>query len=365
MAELKSRLLAHEAAFSALVEMIPSKHYLSVDGDGDAGGGKYGKNKRKRAQSKKDLAKLAKRAKLDPDAPPPALNNGLAKPAGADVAHDAASAVPGLSSSVVPLNGARPATASELHARLQQKISELRSKRGAREESPAGLVRSKEEILERRAKEKARGKKDKGKSGGSRSAGSAVQSSGASKVASGSLAQRDRPREAAKPRPGGSVDDFSFGKIEGAQHMADQPKKKKKDAKVLLAKAQKRKQHLAEISKSDPEEARAAAEKLSWARAEKKALGAKLTDDVQLLKKSLKRASAEKKRSAKAWAERLDGQKKLAKQAAKTKAENIEKRKEGKGKPGTKGPAKASKPPRPPGRKEAASGSGRGRKANE
>jgi len=355
----QTRLLSHQAAFDALVELIPPKHYLANETDQEPDGGKFAKNKRKRAQNKGELAKLGKRAKvwtedesslseglltgwrplllqqLDPDFKPSVLDIQEKKAAEASAQPKPSVGEPSQSgSSFAPMNTSKPGTIAELHARLQQKISELRNKRGAREESPAQRAKSKEEILEKRAKEKAKGNRQ----GQKAAAGSNGMVNGKPNAKGSKPDKEAKPLVAKEKKPAG--DDFSFGKIEDSMNVESGKPRKKKDVNVLLKRAEAKEKKLAEKAQSKPEEARAEREQLAWAKAEKKALGIKSLDDVSLLKKSINRNKVEKKKSAKAWGERLKTEKRSQIDSQKSKSENLAKRKEGKKAPGERGKPK-------------------------
>lgn len=122
-------------------------------------------------------------------------------------------------------------------------------------------------------------------------------------------------------------------------------KKKSKDIKKLLRKAEKTKENIEKLENEDSEKAKQLKDKIAWDNALKKAEGQKLKDDPKLLKKTLKRKEKIKSHSQKKWKDRTETVEKQKDERQKKRTQNLKQRREDKmKKKHGKGKKKNSKP---------------------
>jgi hypothetical protein len=117
------------------------------------------------------------------------------------------------------------------------------------------------------------------------------------------------------------------------------------DPKQALEKLAAQKGKLAKLSEKDPERAQEKQESYQWKKAEALASGLKVKDDDKLLKKAVQRKAQQKQKSAKAWQDRIEKDKRTKAIAQKKRQDNIVQRKNNK-RPGFEGKAFTSKKPR-------------------
>ena len=147
----------------------------------------------------------------------------------------------------------------------------------------------------------------------------------------------------ASPRSPMADDSFSFGRIAFADGSAsdahltgllDQHKRKgPSDTKGALHAAQNKK---ARISGLDDEKRAKIESQEMWLSANKKAHGERVRDDTSLLKKALKRNEKTKEKSSKEWDGRIEGVAKGQAARQHKRDENLQKRRDDKGKKGKK-----------------------------
>ncbi|KAJ3035409.1 surfeit locus protein [Rhizophlyctis rosea] len=346
---LTERLAHNKACFDSLVELIPPKYYLTQDNDQEPTG-KYAYNKKNKApkQAIKEATKKAKKAKLDPENYKSVLDlqseaaeaekkkkesqneggddEGDEDEGDDDDVADEMEVDDEDEPSVQPMP---TGSITELRAKIQNRLAELAAKRGGagKEGKPGETTpRSRQEILDRRAKRKAEKKaaiakkKDKKKKGDD-TAGMSVP------------AKAKEGRNDGKP----VADAVSFGKLDfGVPESGS--KKRKADLAGQLKQAEAKKAKLETLSKTAPEKAAAIAEKQAWNKLEQLAEGEKVKDDVKLLKKTVKRKEQEKAKSAQTWNDRQAQVKKEQEQKQKKREENIKARLEARNAPkGKKG----------------------------
>lgn len=247
---------------------------------------------------------------------------------------------------------AKPKTdPEELKIRLQKRIEELRAARKA-----DGLngkpARNRQELMEarRRKEEERRAHKKELRQQAKeeeRQKQELIISRGSPLLNPPSLRTPHRDPEQAN--------NFSFGRITfpDGQHASAElssilpsPKPKgPQDPQTALQAALNKQSRLSAL---DPAKKTSILEKDLWLNARKRAHGEPVRDDTSLLKKTLKRKEKAKKKSEKEWGARVEGVEKGIAARQKKREDNLQKRRDGKGKPGGK-KAKAKKSKARPG----------------
>ena len=355
--DLESRLKAHSAYFTSMVELIPARFYVIKDDppDEEDGGGekdsKFWVNKRARApkQAVKEATKKAKRSKLDPashnkisernrkeDGDKSGVGGARGGASGSSMekpnekediyfsdgeAEERVMKKHPKASATVSLNGfsverVQSGDLNDLRERLHSKIAALRGKRklmpneGAAEEGESSLKGTNEK--QRRIVEKRQRKKELRKKGKERK----------------QVAKREKHSAVDNPKRPSLKDESGrivFSKFDFSIP-AVQPKPMTKDYKKLLAKAEAAQKKLEKLKEVDEKKSEELQEKLQWQRAIEMAKGTKIKDDTKRLKKTVKRLDSKKAKSRKLWLERQN-QETLAKEKRQEKRKkNIQER---------------------------------------
>ncbi|XP_020100608.1 ribosomal RNA-processing protein 14-C [Ananas comosus] len=313
--DLKALIGEHSLFFDRLVDLIPARFYVPLDDEDRPW--YQGLSKAAKAcvkiQSRENLKK-ARRARLDPAAPPSSTVELLSKSIAA-----AADSNPNPNPNPNPNQGEeeeedededeaaqaqrpaetmddRTATDVELRRRLQARIVELRSTRNTR---PETINKPKKE---KKKKNKSKKKKKKNEEEGGPSS---------------PLGKRKRDEEESNAAP----TDISFGKVRSGGE-DNQNKGKKKKSKLSKQQELERARRL-EAAKKDPEKGEKFAMKHSWKAAASRAAGEKVHDDPKLLKESIKREERSRKKHAEKWKERMETVEKARAEKQKTRADNI------------------------------------------
>ncbi|KXS10696.1 hypothetical protein M427DRAFT_138969 [Gonapodya prolifera JEL478] len=380
MDELATRISHHVAAFDSLVSLIPPAFYIpkKETADDDAGG-RFAHNKKRKApkQDVKEATKKAKRARLDPDNAKTVLDfqkeelqNRKAAPEdddGSDASEDYESAddmsdsdteehtEPPTSHKTDPTrpSGLPPAaTPSDLRARLQARIAQLRAKRNAspvtearhgspnsRESSP----RSKDDLIQaRRVKKKqekkakkveAKERKKEGKGGAGAGAGAGVMGV---KV-EGPVAKNGNASSSSSSssRPAPIADDLSFGALAIPTTATGTPSFKSTKHKTTPTSSTSASQQLVKLAaqrakldemrdRGESDKADAIEEKAKWTKLQALAEGEKVKDDAKLLHKTVRREQKAKQKSRKEWSARHTTETHDQKERQAKRRENIE-----------------------------------------
>ena len=340
--DLESRLKAHSAYFTSMVELIPAKFYVMKDeveqSSGDETDSKFWVNKRSKApkQAVKEATKKAKQLKFDPSSHKVSEATQKETVDGSNVSEGADSSLtmeeqrdvdsddkgegnvskrhPKAAVNGFSVEQVQSGDLNDLRERLHNKIAELRGKRKLRpfegESSSGGVSQKRQKVVEKRQRKKELRKKGKERKH--------VVKHHVNDRHEGST---DRP--SIKDESGHVVfSKFDFGTT--ARHF--EPKAKTKDYQKLLAKAEVAQKRLEELKKTDEKKGEELQEKLQWQRAVDMAKGTKLKDDTKLLKRTVKRLDSKKTKNRKQWLERQK-QERLAKEKRQEKRKkNIQER---------------------------------------
>ncbi|KAL8713869.1 MAG: hypothetical protein Q9220_002014 [cf. Caloplaca sp. 1 TL-2023] len=233
---------------------------------------------------------------------------------------------------------------AELEERLRKRIDELRASRNA-----DGLngkpARTRQELIEARRQKAEQSKAHKKElrrkekeEAARKQAETLARSSPIFSPASASLHTSSPSSE----HP--DTNNFSFGRIafaDGQQASAQlssliDPKQKTRGPQDPLTALKAAQNKEARINSLDETKRGDIAEKDMWLNARKRVHGDRVRDDTSLLKKTLKRKEKQKKKSEKTWGERLEGVRKAGEVKQRKREDNLAKRREEKGKKGSK-----------------------------
>ncbi|KAB8099170.1 hypothetical protein EE612_029077 [Oryza sativa] len=318
----------HSLFFDALVQLIPPRFYLSAadeDRPWYQGLSKSAKAAMK-AQSRANV-KAARRARLDPSAPPSSTLDLLKKSLADQDAHDSSSSSGEDASDddddddddeveereedegdeegmqlapAAVVSEDRSVTYEELRERLHRRIAELRGNRCTR---PEFLNKPKREKGKKGKKGKDVGKKRKREDGGG---------GGGAQDGEGKDGKKSKKEEDSK------APDIVYGNVWVDPKEARRRKKRRiKNKKKALEEAKRMQQ-----AKEDPEKAT----KLAWDLARRRAAGEKVHDDPKLIKESMKKDKKRQQKHAEQWKERQKMVDKQKKERQSKRTENIRER---------------------------------------
>ncbi|KAK1922904.1 establishment of cell polarity protein [Papiliotrema laurentii] len=335
--DLLASLEKHNANFTTLLSLIPSKFYVAPDPE--EADNRYMKNKkRKTGEEIKEHKKRAKQNKLDP------ANHQTA----ADLLDEPTTSTSTSNASLPPaLPAVQPlppaATITDLRARLQNKLEGFRKDRGVDDSDPQsrdaleaerrrrrGEIRDKRRNLRKEERRKAREEPT-------------------AKPAKTQLIVPELKDAETISYPAISLPSSSKQKA---------PLKSLSNPSQALAHLEK---HNAKLASLPADKRKEIEERERWAKAEERAKGGKVADQEGTLKKAVKRLEKKKSKSGKEWAERKRDLEKSHAAAAKKRNDNIASRNEarknkkmgvkeknkaktkGKGRPGFEGGKKGGK----------------------
>ncbi|KAL5232438.1 hypothetical protein ABZP36_031214 [Zizania latifolia] len=312
----------HSLFFDALVQLIPPRFYLSAadeDRPWYQGLSKTAKAAMK-AQSRANI-KAARRARLDPSAPPSSTLDLLKKSVADQEAEESEEEEDGsddeegddddevedqeegedgeedmqLAPAAV-VSEDRSVTYEELRERLHRRIAELRGNRCTRPE-----------FLNKPKKEKGK----KGKKG---------KDVGKKRKREGDDAEEGKDGKKSKKEDDSKAPDIMFGNVWADPKDARRKKKRriKKNSKKAALEQAKRIQQ----AKEDPKKAT----KLAWDLATRRAAGEKVHDDPKLIKESMKKDKKRQQKHAEQWKERQKMVDKQKKEKQSKRTENIRER---------------------------------------
>ncbi|KAJ1979142.1 hypothetical protein H4R34_002940 [Dimargaris verticillata] len=355
---LQRRLEHHGQVFGSVLQLIPSK-YTATPTNGVPQMSKYMRHTknnnskyRQRLERKLDGQQVQDTESVD-------SRDGSEATMETESSLDHAPSDPVAGDLDAEPEGATSPSISALKARLQARITQLRSTRHA-EKHDTKRKRSEESIKEKRQKRKRESREQQAKAKTSIT----VPAGGTMSVLNANDHADDLPVAKSAHTPNGNTapvlpvveEAVDYGKLEFMASDDDtttlsahisKPKKNKKSAVQALREAEAKKQALEALANEDQEAYKAAKEKDAWNRAMELAEGNKVRDNIKLLKKTVKRTQAKKRKSENEWKER---EKQVAMDKAKRQKqrnENLKARANGKKDP--KGGKKAAKPKQRPG----------------
>jgi hypothetical protein len=299
----------HALFFDALVQLIPPRYYLQA-GDEDRpwyqGLSKAAKAAMK-AQSRANI-KAARRARLDPSAPPSSTLDLLKKSVADQAAEegeeedDAGSEDDEIEEEGMQIAPAavvsedRSVTYEELRERLHRRIAELRGNRCTRPE-----------FLNKPRKEKGKMAKGKNAKKGKDQGRKRKRAEGADDE------DGKKTKKEAEDKP-----DIMYANVFVDPKEARRIKKRRVKNKKKALEQAKRMQE----AKKDPEKAN----KIAWDTARRRAAGEKVHDDPKLIKASLKKDQKRQQKHASQWKERQNTVDKQRQEKQKTRTQNIRER---------------------------------------
>ena len=310
----------HALFFDALVQLIPPRFYLP-SGDEDRPWYQGLSKAAKAAMKAKSRAnvKAARRARLDPSAPPASTLDLLKKSVAGQAAEEeedqekseeegeesgdeASSDEDGDEEDEMPIAPAavvsedRSVTYEELRERLQRRIAELRGSRCTRPE-----------FLNKPKKEK--GKKSKAKNE-KKGKGEGKKRKRDDDTEDGDGKDGKKVKKGAEEKP-----DIMYANVFVDPKEARRRKKRRVKNKKKALEQAKRLQE----AKKDPEKA----SKIAWDTARRRAAGEKVHDDPKLIKESLKKEEKRQQKHAAQWKERQKTVDNQRKEKQKKRTENI------------------------------------------
>jgi len=322
-AQLLEELMENNEFFDMMVDMIPSKLYISprkLEEEGEViPNHKYHRNQSKNdtKEARRAAAKAAKRRKLDPEAETTTSKLQKRLEQGTTLLPPPKAVAP----KVVTPNP-HQSRIDLLREKLHAKIAE-KQQQNPRTKDPNQVSKR---AARRAEKERRREEAKKRKSS------STAESSNANntRFASGVDSEATRAADLAQVDFGrlAGLNGSSLQKNYEQSNKALQNLSKSKNLHKMLADAEAKRAKLEELKQGD-EEAVAKAQKLLWSDTFKEADGQRIKDDPTKLKKVLKRKAAKKVKSQKAWQSRTAQVDKKAQDRQKIRQHNLQARKQG------------------------------------
>lgn len=343
---LEYDLLEHNEFFDRLVDMIPSKLYVSGASGDDYHPAKYLKGSH--ADSKpvrRAAAKEAKRRKLDPAL----AESTVETKARIEMSHATNDSDDDDDDEDVPATGpvvrnfppaiSAPYTNHEpglsrieiLKKRLHDKIQQKQHHHSSQPE-PAGTAGTTSKRAARRAEKLRRREEAQKRADSSKSAVDTYTNNNSS-----TYKVKDADRGSSVD-PARDLKHLDFGRLAGFQSKSTNYlevnkalgglAKNNKNLQKMLTEAEEKKQKLEKLKDgTDEEKDRATA--IQWKDALKEADGIRVRDDTTKIKKALKRKAASKAKSQKAWKTRMDQQQEQGKNRQNIRQHNLQQRKRG------------------------------------
>ena len=323
-AQLLAELTENNEFFDMMVDMIPSKLYISprkLEEEGEViPNHKYHRNQSKAdtKEARRAAAKAAKRRKLDPEAETSTSKLQKRLEQGTTLLPPP-KPVPPKVVSPNPQQSRIEALREKLHAKIAE-----RQQQNPRTKDPNQVSKR----AARRAEKERR--REEAKKRRSSSTAETANANNTTRFASGVDSEATRAADLAQ---------VDFGRLAGLngtslQKNYEQSNKalrnlsKPKNLHKMLADAEAKRAKLEELKQGD-EEAIAKAQKLLWSDTFKEADGQRIKDDPSKLKKALKRKAAKKVKSQKAWQSRTAQVDKKVQDRQKIRQHNLQARKQG------------------------------------
>ncbi|XP_051152485.1 ribosomal RNA-processing protein 14-C-like [Andrographis paniculata] len=283
--DLGSSIQLHSDFFDHLVELIPSRFYLTNEDDSKtwfAGLSKAAQGYAKHETRKH--RKLARRKRFDPDNDPSTLHL-LEQQQSSKAPDPEEGELFNLEDDAKHEAKEKSVTYEELREKLHKKIELLRANRI--EKTPGGR--------RARRKDRFKRKRDSESDGGGQS-----------------------EKEERGDDDGEEI--IEYGKVNLGDEDEGKQRKKNKKRKLSKAKELERAKTFQEVKKQNPY----VAERASWKAATSRAMGEKVHDDPRLIKESMKREKRKKMKNAEKWKERVESQEKMKEERQRKRKENID-----------------------------------------
>ncbi|WVN89523.1 uncharacterized protein L203_104748 [Cryptococcus depauperatus CBS 7841] len=326
--DLKHSLEKHDAAFTALLSLIPAQYYIAPDPE--VADSKWMKNKKRKTgeeiKENKKKAKQIKQAKFDP-ANNVSTTEALAQISSKNSTSLKEEAADTASSAINPLPPS--ASISELRAKLQARLQTFRRKRNADDPDDDAFVTSRDALEEERRKK--RGEMRDRRRNERKEERRREKEAKAEKKTKANAGSEDVKAKTAKtqlivPQITNNEDSLSFPAISLPSKFGDKSAtalKKIANPSQALDHLDRHKSKLASMPEDKRKEIE---EKEKWAKAEERAKGGKVADSEKILKNAVKRKEKTKAKSAKEWSERKRELEKSQAIAIKKRTDNIAKR---------------------------------------
>ena len=343
--KLLEELSEHNDFFDMIVDMIPSKLYISGQSGDDYNPKKnrfYRGVTEDSKEARKAAAKLAKRRKLDPSQVESTVDKKerLEKDKQSANAATPSSATPGKSLAAPKSHppAATATTVSTTTSPYQSRIEALRAKLHAKIAEKQAQRPNPDQVSKRaarRAEKRRRQEEAKRKKGGSSSSSSKVD---ALKTAAAEHYKMTAATSHTMVDPSQDLMHLDFGRLSGLNHKTSENYaetnkslanlSKSKNLKKMLEDAEEKRKKLQELKKGSEEE-KAKATAIQWADTLKEADGQRVKDDPAKLKKALKHKAAKKAKSQKAWKSRMEQTAAAKDEKQKIRQHNLAARKQG------------------------------------
>ncbi|TQE09548.1 hypothetical protein C1H46_004767 [Malus baccata] len=311
---LKSIIHQHSQFFDILVELIPARFYLPVDGDDKPWF--QGLSKTAKASAKKESKeniKKARRERLDPEKSSKTtldlLKQSLEKKSNDESDSDEIEikpVVPGLEDDECSVeDDERSVTYEQLQQRLRRKLDEFRAGRNCEGSERARKRIERKERYEKKGTDQKKRKRE-------------AVSDGEKSTSDDSAAKVEKDvAEAAK--------ELTFGYVKlGDEDELGRTNKKKKLSKLQELERAKQLQE----AKKDPDKGEIISQKHSWKAATSRAAGIKVHDDPKLLKQSIQKEKKRHQKNAEKWKGRVETTEKMKADKQKKRSDNISQKKQ-------------------------------------
>lgn len=318
MKRLEQELLEHNDFFDMVVDMIPSKLYISGKSDGDGFNPKYFKGPSEK-EARKVAAKAAKRQKLDPaaskstSASAAAVGDGRSKNAGTIIP-------PTKPVNFTPGQSRIEALRAKLHAKIASKQN--RPPVGE-DDDVAGTVskRAARRLEKNRRKEESKRRK--------KQAGTAASKNSNATYTITPTTPSSDPMEDLKHVDYGIISGLNTDSKKNYLEANKALSSKGKNLHKILADAEAKQQKLQALKNSTDARDKEKAAALQWSDTFKEADGVRVKDDPAKLRRAVKRREAKRAKSQKAWKTRMEQQSEKAKNRQQIRQHNLQTRKQG------------------------------------
>ena len=340
--QLLAELQQDNFFFDQLVDMIPTKFYISGQ-TGDDYNPKYFKGQSKESkEARRAKNKQSKRAQLDPSQTETTTQLKQRLESTGENTKKMLPRIPGSNTNVADTvatvketKSISSSSSSKDTGSNQSRIEALREKLRAKLEEKRGQRPSDPNTVSKRAARRAEKKKRQEEAAAKRK----KKSTSNAEDKSNSNNKRFKLSHGSDSNdPAADLAQVDFGRLAGLNRTTNsnytetnkalRNLSKTKNLEKMLADAEAKKQRLEELKKGNEDEKQKAAN-IEWGDAIKEASGERVKDDPALIKKALKRKAVKKQKSAKAWQTRMEQTKQKMDERQKIRSHNLNKRKLG------------------------------------